>query len=151
MTETYDENLRCLREEIQHHGARPTILDTLVSKLLAHSGDKVSRDLLLLLSDEAEYDEGMYSLIHAAESAPDKEYVLSLLSVFSAIETSSPRWTSVVTMRVLNSRPTQLELITQLRTAPKSVKAKVDSVCRRIAEIDPQFLAKTVPVSLAAR
>ncbi|MGV1873254.1 Imm30 family immunity protein [Agrobacterium rosae] len=151
MTETYDDQLRCLREEIQRHGARPTVIDSVLSKLLVHSCDKVSRDLLLLLSDEAEYGEGMYSLIHAAESAPDEEYILSLLSIFSAIRTSSPRWTSIVTMRVLNSRPTQLELITQLRTASKSVKADVDAVCRRIAEIDPQFLAKTVPVTLAMR
>ena len=151
MTETYDDQLRCLREEIQRHGARPTVIDSVLSKLLAYSCDKVSGDLLLLLSDEAEYEEGMYSLIHAAERARDEEYILSLLSVFSTIKTSSPRWTSIVMMRVLNSRPAQLELITQLRTASKSVKAEVDDVCRRIGEIDPQFLAKTIPVTLATR
>jgi hypothetical protein len=151
MTETYDDQLRCLREEIQHQGARPTVIDSFLSKLLAHTCDKVSGDLLMLLSDEAEHDEGMFSLIHAAECAPDEEYILSFLSVFSTITKSSPRWTLIVTIRILNSRPSQLELIAQLRTASKLVKAEVDAVCRRIVETDPKFLEKTIPVTLATR
>ncbi|MGV1873906.1 Imm30 family immunity protein [Agrobacterium rosae] len=151
MTETYDDQLRCLRDEIQHHGARPSVIDSILAKLLAHSCDWVSRDLLMLLSDEAEHDEGMFSLIHAAEYMHDEQYILSFLSVFSTITKSSPRWTLIVMMRILNSRPTQLELIAQLRNASKSVKTEVDAVCRRIVDIDPQFLAKTISVTLATR
>lgn len=150
MSEAYEHNLADLRREIETGGARPTAIDVAISELMADGDKRLPSDLLALLSDRAEYDEGMYSLIHAAESCDDRAYVCALLSVFPHLVSSAPRWASIVLMRVLNSSPAQAEMVKQLRDAPVSVKEAVRKMCGRINETSPQFLSKTVPVTLAA-
>ena len=150
MSEAYEHKLADLRREIEAGGARPTVIDVAVSELMADGNGSLSSDLLSLLSDDAEYDEGMFSLIHAAESCDDGAYVRALLSVFPHLVSSAPRWASIVLMRVLNSDAAQAEMVRQLRDAPASVKDAVREMCGRINEVSPQFLSKTVPVTLAA-
>lgn len=150
MSETYDYNLADLRREIESGGARPAAIDIAVSELLTDGNERVVSDLLSLLSDRSQHDEGMFSLIHAAESFDDDVYVRSLLSVFPSLVSSSPRWASIVLMRVLNSGSAQLELVRQLRDAPVTIKLAVRDMCERINEISPQFLSKTMPITLAA-
>ncbi|WP_432288765.1 Imm30 family immunity protein (plasmid) [Aminobacter sp. BA135] len=150
MSEAYEYHLADLRREIEAGGARPTVIDVAVSELMADGNEDLPGDLLSLLSDKAEYDDGMFSLIHAAESCDDNAYVRALLSVFPHLVLSAPRWASIVFMRVLNSGPAQAEMVRQLRDAPASVKDAVREMCGRINEVSPQFLSKTVPVTLAA-
>lgn len=150
MNETYEQTFGDLRREIETGGARPTVIDAFVAKILAERDERAIGDLLSLLSDGAAYDEGMFSLVHAAESFPDDSYVRALLSVFPKLVVSAPEWASIVLMRVLNSRSAQLELVRQLRDAPDSVKEAMRDMCQRINEVGPEFLSKTVPVILAA-
>ncbi len=153
MSEKYDSELQALRQEIEADGARPSVIDARVDALLAEGGDSLVADLLCSLSDDAEYDEGMFSLIHAAESldtAPYSRYVAALLSVFPSLFISSPRWSSILLMRVMNSEASRHELIRQLRNSPPLVKESVRAVCSRINNVSPEFLGKTVPVALAA-
>jgi len=149
MSETYDYNLANLRREIEMGEARPAVIDSLVSKILENRDERAIGDFLSLLIDQAEYYEGMFSLIHAAESFPQESYIRSLLSTFPKLVVSAPEWASIVLMRVLNSKPAQLELVRQLRNAPSSVKQSVRDMCERINEVSPEFLSKTVPVTLA--
>ena len=139
-----------LRREIETEGARPAVIDTAVSEMLADVDGRLAHDLLSLLSDGVEHDEGMFSLIHAAESIDDSAYVRALLSAFPQIMSSAPRWASIVLMRVLNSGSAQAELVRQLRHAPASTKEAVREMCGRINEVSPQFLSKTAPATLAA-
>lgn len=146
----YEYKLEDLRREIETEGARPAVIDSAVNELLADADEHLTRDLLSLLSDKAGHDEGMFSLIHAAESSDDSAYVRALLSVFPHLVSSAPRWASIVLMRVLNSASAQSEMVRQLRDASAPVKESVREMCRRINEISPQFLSKTVPVTVAA-
>jgi hypothetical protein len=150
MSEAYDSTLERLRTEIDAGGARPSVIDEAVSTLFANGNRSTAADLLSLLSDNAEYDEGMFSLIHAAESFDKSTYVQALLSVFPRLVMSSPRWASIVLIRVLNNSQAQLKLVRQLRNAPLPVKESVRDMCERINGVSPQFLSKTTPVSLAA-
>lgn len=150
MSETYEHCLANLRHEIETGGARPAVIDIAINELVAEGDERLPSDLLSLLSDGAEYDEGMFSLIHAAETCDDRAYVHSLLSVFPDLVTSSPRWASIVLMRVLNGPSAQTEMVRQLRTAPVSTKEAVRGMCDRINSVSPQFLSKTVPVTVAA-
>lgn len=153
MSAVYNSELDALREEIEMGGARPSVIDQRVAALLTEGGDNLAADLLSLLSDRAEYDEGMFSVIHAAESLdinPYRSYVSALLSVFPMLLVSSPRWASIILMRVMNSDVTRHELARQLRDASASIKEAVREMCDRINEVSPQFLSKTVPVTLAA-
>jgi hypothetical protein len=107
-------------------------------------------NLLALLSDNAEHDEGMFSLIHAAESYDDGVYVHALLSVFPRLASAAPRWASIVLMRVLNNSTAQLEMVRQLRDAPTLIKESVREMCGRVNEVSPQFLSKTIAVTLVS-
>ncbi|MDR6609081.1 Imm30 family immunity protein [Pseudomonas synxantha] len=153
MNAKYDSELQALRREIETEGARPSVIDARVDAMLAEGGKNLAADLLSMLSDKAEYDEGMFTLVHAAESldvAPYASYVSALLSVFPALFTSSPRWASIILMRLMNGDASRQELVRQLRTAPAPVKESVRVMCVRINEVSPEFLSKTVPVTLAA-
>ncbi|MGB8812938.1 MAG: Imm30 family immunity protein [Paracoccaceae bacterium] len=146
----YEQILVGLQREIEIEGARPSFVDIAVNELLTAADTRLPRDLLMLLSDRARYDDGMFSLIHAAESVDDSSYVRALIAVFPDIVASAPRWASIVLMRVLNNQTTQSELVKQLRDCSSEVKASVQEMCRRINEVSPQFLSKTLPVTLAA-
>lgn len=150
MSEAYEHKLEDLRREIETGGARPAVIDTAVNELFADGDGRLASDLLSLLSDRAEYDEGMFSLIHAAENIDKNTYVQTLLSVFPHLVSSAPRWASIVLMRVLNNGSAQAEMVRQLRDAPVSIKEAVREMCGRINDVSPQFLSKTVPVTLAA-
>ncbi|WP_092719382.1 Imm30 family immunity protein [Rhizobium multihospitium] len=151
MIGNYEANLNRLRQEIQADGARPDVVDAAIIELFESSNESLPRDLLLLLSDNAEYDESMFSIIHAAETSNDEEYIRAVLGAFTDIMRSAPRWTSIVLMRVLNSRSAQLEMIRQLRNAPASTKASVREMCERINAVSLEFLSKTTPVTLASK
>lgn len=150
MTDAYDDMLAALRHEVETHGGRPALVDGAVAKIVADGGQRAVGDLLSLLSDRAEHDEGMFSLIHAAESFDDSAYIRALLSVFPQLMSHAPRWASIVLMRVLNSRTAQIEMVKQIRNAPPSAKEAVRTMCDRINGANPQFLSKTIPVTLAA-
>lgn len=150
MNEAYSYKIADLRREIDTEGARPLVIDAAISELWSEGCEDLSSDLLSLLSDGAEHDEGMFSLIHAAESFDDATYVHSFLSVFPGLVLSSPRWASIVLMRILNSEDTRMELIRQLRDSSVETKNAIRDMCERINNVSPQFLSKTVPVTLAA-
>lgn len=151
MTETYENLLADLRHEIKAGDARPTAIDIAVSELILAGNRRLPADLLSLLSDDVQHDEGMFSLIHAAENSEDKSYIKSLLEVFPNLISTAPRWASIVLMRVLNNASTQTELVRQLRNASHIEKESIRDMCDRINRVDPQFLSKTIPVTLAAR
>src|SRR4051812_16755175 len=98
MNEAYDHNLASLRREIAAGKARLAVIDAVVSKLLSERDERLVGDLLSLLSDGADHDQGMFSLIHAAESFDDGSYIRSLLLVFTILMSSAPRWASIVLM-----------------------------------------------------
>jgi hypothetical protein len=150
MNERYEMLLAALRQEIKMDGARPAKIDAAATAMLATGDARIASDLLSLLSDQAAYDEGMFTLIHTAESFDDTTYVRSLLSVFPELVNSSPRWASIVLMRVLNSDATRREAVDQLRKASEPIKQSVKIMCERINEVRPQFLSKTAPVLIAA-
>lgn len=151
MNQEYKNALENLRDEIANGGARPIVIDQYLDVIVKYDNKNRTVDLFLLLSDDAEHDEGMFSIIHTAEIADDYNYVLDLLTVFPVIMNKAPRWASIVLMRTLNNEATKHELVNQLRTAPKPIKDAVNDMCERINSISPQFLSKTIPVTIAAK
>lgn len=111
---------------------------------------KVIQELTEVFEDDAEYDELMFSMIHLIETFDDKVYVSQLLASSPAFTTRTPRWASIVFMRVLNSEPTKLELVRQLRCASSDSKRAVKDLMEKINARSAQFIPKTVPVIVAA-
>lgn len=151
MNDTYGAVLDDLRREIDGGGARPAVIDDFIVLLFQLSPSVKPANFLSLLRDDADYHEGMFSLIHAAETADETTYVEAILKVFADIASTAPQWASVVLMRILNSPPTQAELIRQLANAPLPARQAIRKACEDIAQDNPEFLAKTLPVTLAAQ
>lgn len=124
--------------------------ETLLAEVLALRAPKAIGSLLGLLRDDAQYDELMFSVIHGIEIFDDQTYVAEILRSASLLCGKSPRWASIIFMRMLNSEPTRLELVRQLRYAEPAVKAVIKSLMEKINARSIQFLPKTTAVLVAA-
>jgi len=146
--------LPALTEELQ--GIDPdksenvTAFEELLAEVIALRTPDSIVPLLGLFRDNAQYDELMFSIIHGLEIFDDKAYVSEILRGAPLLCSKSPRWASIIFMRVLNSEPTRLELVRQLRDADPDTKAAIKSLMERINARSVQFLPKTTAVLVAA-
>jgi hypothetical protein len=147
-----DATIREVRSAAAMRGAGAVqALDRALADLVARPTAAYIGPLLLLLDDEADYDEAMFSLIHVAEAFTDAEYVAGLLQVLSDMRARAPKWASIVLMRVLNSASARTALVRKLREADSPTKQASLWLCERINERSPTFLAQTTAVMLAAQ
>lgn len=146
----YQSDLQALTSELHHNGARPVLIDRYLSSLLDYASEKLAEDLLPLLSDDAEFQEGMWSILHAAETAPQSAYISATISVFPVLARSAPDWASVVLMRLLNEEDYRTALVRRVRDASALEKQAFRLACERINRASPEFLAKTVALTIAA-
>ena len=100
--------------------------------------------------DDAEFDELMFSIIHTIEIHDDETYCRELLKAAPGLCSRSPRWASIVFMRILNSDSTRTQLVLQLRNAPAPTKDVMRNLMERINERSVEFTAKTTPIIINA-
>jgi len=114
---------------------------------IAAMNDPTSISLLCaFFNDDAEFDEVMFSLIHTIESFDDATYAARLVEAAPRLCDRSPRWASIVFMRVLNSPASTAALVDVLRGATDGQRAAVRSLMRKINEMSGEFIEKTQPV-----
>ncbi len=143
----FDELIAELREVAAAGG--PTFVsdfERLLGRIEKRDDPTIIVKLAQLLDDKVEHDEAMFSLIHVIEQFPDRQYVTKLLDIAPDLCWRSPRWASIVFMRVLNNKAAKDELVGQLRYAPTEVKESVHSLMIRINERSPVFLSKTAAI-----
>ena len=102
--------------------------------------------LVQFFDDDAAFDERMFSIIHTIEMFNDETYCRELLMATPHLWQHSPRWASIVFMRVMNADSTQKALMRQLPGTTDEEKASRSEMLRRINERSPAFLIKTTPV-----
>lgn len=142
----------------------PSAIATLRQIQLEQSGDFVARFesvladvasmndraciglLCALLDDEAEFDELMFSIIHTIESFEDAVYALEIVKAAPRLCDRSPRWASIVFMRILNSPTTTTTLIDALRNGTAEQCESVGVLMRKINNVSEAFIDKTQPV-----
>ena len=150
--DSLNEALKRLTGAVRQGGAGAVEeIDDALAEVTAHRSPTYIGALLLLLDDDAEYDEGMFSLIHAAEAFDDDVYVTELLSVLPEMRTSAPRWASIVLMRALNNEASRASMARAVRGAPTQAKQAIEWLCEKINERSPAFMQKTLPVLMAAK
>ena len=151
-TDSLKDALQDLKTATRMSGGEAILaLDTALQAVAAHRNAASIGPILTMLNDEAEHDEGMFSLIHAAEAFDDTEYVAQLLKVLPEMQASAPKWASIVLMRVLNSGPARDVLVHALREASPETKRATEWLCKKVNERSASFSSKTMPVLLAAR
>jgi hypothetical protein len=80
--------------------------EDLLAQISSLEDPRSVRLLLPLFDDEAEYDELMFSIIHAIERFDDATYVREISANLPSFVERSPRWAMIVHMRILNSPST---------------------------------------------
>lgn len=142
------DQLSNLQQVVANGGTAREIDDALVS-LITHSDPSIISPILSLLNESGGQD-GMWSILHNAESFDVSPYIAGLLKTLPPLVVSCFWWAEVLIIRVLNSEPYVAELVTQLRDEPIRTKAVVATICEKLSE-DSRFTAKAVSVLAAAR
>jgi hypothetical protein len=97
--------------------------------------------LMPLLDDHAEYDELMFSIIHAIESFDDDIYVREILRHLPGFLAQSPRWTTIIHMRILNSPQTLAAYGSAIKTLSNPEKRAVHDVLNLVRRKNAKFEA----------
>jgi hypothetical protein len=124
--------------------------EKILSQIIALKNADSIAPLIASLDDQSPFDELMFSIIHGIESFDNTIYIKALLKKVSVFCETSPRWASIVFMRILNSETARLELVRQLRSAEQPVKISIKLLMEKINARDVRFLAKTTVVIVAA-
>ncbi|MEN1783945.1 MAG: Imm30 family immunity protein [Bacteroidota bacterium] len=96
--------------------------------------------LLDIMDDKFEFDELMFSIIHTVESFDDFTYIQELFISMPDFVLKSPRWASIIVMRIINSSQTLevfLDTLEILSSKKKEVlKLLLNSMAKRGDEIE---------------
>lgn len=103
--------------------------------------------LVPLFNDEYPYDEIMYSIVHAIECFEDEVYAERILRTIPDFIYHSPRWASIVHIRILNSDTTRLLYIKECSmNASDEQKMALKKLLTKINEVDAGFMVRTIPL-----
>jgi len=116
-SESLDSALLALQAIVQNEsGLSVQELDAALARVAAFGSPRTAAPLLKLLDDQAQQDERMFSLIHAAEAFDDDAYVPELLTVLPSLRERSPKWaTSCEAVRCDAARATPVKQATTNR------------------------------------
>ncbi len=131
------------------NGEGATAIDAALAPIAGDQDPRIIGPLLLMLNDDTD-DDGLWSLVHAAEHFDNATFVESFLRTLPDLVVASTRWASILMMRSLNSDAARAELVRQLRQSPHDVKRSAALLCEKINERDARFLAKTTSVLIAS-
>ncbi len=107
--------------------------------------------LIEFFEDDSETDALMFSIVHTIEMHDDPTYCREILEAAPGLCFRTPRWASIVFMRILNSDPTRKQLVLQLRNTPAETKVAICNLMERINERGVEFIEKTTPVIAATQ
>lgn len=96
--------------------------------------------LLQFLDDESEFDELMFSIIHAVEKLQDEQFIDVIIAKIGSIFSTSPRWATVILMRILNSPSSMAVLSRKIENISEenwqSIRAVIVAVRNRHSRFD---------------
>ncbi|WP_443030345.1 Imm30 family immunity protein [Sphingomonas sp. ZT3P38] len=137
-----------LRRVVADGGTALEIDDALLP-LITYSDPCIISPILTLLNESGDQD-GMWSILHTAESFDGSPYVAGLLTALPSLIGTCDWWAQTLVLRVLNSETYTAELTAQLRKAPARTKEVVATICEKLSK-DARFHAKAAPVLAATK
>ncbi|WP_082551775.1 Imm30 family immunity protein [Massilia sp. Root351] len=126
-------------------------IDAVLADIAKENDPSTVAVLLLSLDDNFDFDEGVFSIIHTAEAFDDQTYIPGFLATIPHLFQSSPRWASIVLIRILNHAGSKEALIKSLMQSPEPTKKAVEQLCNQINDQSTDFLSKTVAVLVATK
>jgi hypothetical protein len=143
-----DDELKNLRRVVANGGTASEIDDALLP-LIARLDPSIIAPILMLLNESGDQD-GMWSILHTAESFDGPVYRAGLLTALPVLAQSCRWWATTLMIRVLNSDTDHAELTAQLRDASLPTKKAVAAICEQLSK-DARFQAKAAAVLAAAK
>jgi hypothetical protein len=134
--------------DVVARGGNALEIDGALLPLFAHSDPSIIAPILLLLNENGDQD-GMWSMLHTAESFEGAAYIAGLLRALPELAQSCPEWAKIVMIRTINSDAYRVELVRQLSEAKTPAREAAATICERINE-DARFHSKTWPVLAVA-
>ncbi len=117
--------------------------------ILEIAGLRDYRSIKLLISffdDNSDYDELMFSVIHSIEQFDDLIYVDNILTSIKVLYENSPRWGSIVLMRIINSESTKEAFIKELLQGSDEIKGIVRDFLIKIGNKGKELSYKVSPI-----
>lgn len=150
MNTTYEQALAALNAAAAQTGEHSVhALEAAIADVAPFQDPRSIGVMLLMLDDDAPYDEGMFSLIHAAEAFDDAVYAPAFVDTLPQIFAKAPRWASITLMRALNGDATRVVLARALGDAPPEARRVAKRLCETINKRHPHVAEKTLPVLAA--
>jgi hypothetical protein len=95
--------------------------------------------LLKFLEDDAPYDEAMFSIIHTIEYFEGEVFVEAILDALPWFCTRSPRWATIIHMRIINSPDTYAAYAKRLETLGPDGKTAARQLLEALKGRDKRF------------
>lgn len=143
-----NDELNNLRRVVTDGGTALEI-DNALLPLIKHSDPFIISPILTLLNERGDQD-GMWSILHTAESFDGPPYVVGLLTALPSLTETSPRWAQTLVLRILNSETYTAEFTAQLRNAPARTKEVVATICEKLSE-DVRFRSNAAQILAATK
>lgn len=137
------ENIHRLKETINRYDFSIKIADVILYDICDGNDPNAIELLIGLLDDDFEYDEFMFSIVHCIEKFDNTIYLHHLLNTLPDLIYKSPRWASILHMRIINNEKAYLEYIKVIiREATNLQKGVIGDLLNSIAKENPEFLSK---------
>ena len=100
---------------------------------------RIISKLIPLLKDDFEYDELMFSVIHTVEVFEDDIYINELFMTLPNFIYQSPRWASIIFMRILNNENSFKVFKTYFSKLNKEKKDSIQALFYSMSKIDEEI------------
>lgn len=99
-----ENELTLLKELLEKHDFEK--FESLLFDVVKKNDSNCISELISLFDDEFEYDEIMFSIIHAIESFDDETYTQQIIKSTPNLSTNSPRWYKMIISRINKNEET---------------------------------------------
>lgn len=144
-----NELINDLKHIIVHSKSDEQLVSNFENKLheihLTESPEMIG-SLVALMDDKFEFDELMFSIIHTIESFEDSVYVKEIIKSIPNFVLDSPRWASIIHMRIVNSESTLAKYIEEIQNAPENSRKILNLLLKSMAKRGKDVELKVQPL-----
>ncbi|HEV8239890.1 MAG TPA: Imm30 family immunity protein [Thermoanaerobaculia bacterium] len=113
--------------------------EDVLARIAAEADPDSIESLLAFFEEKPLYDEPMFSIVHTIEAFDDNTYVDRMVVGMPSLSARSPRWASILQMRIMNSEPTYAAYLGRLANATPEECSAAARVASAVAAKQPRF------------
>lgn len=98
----------------------PAKIEQLLPIIFASGDSSVIGRILLAIRDDFAFDESIFQIIHGVERFDDSTYVDRLVPALPILYKQSPRWASILLIRIINNPNTRAAFVNRVANEAES-------------------------------